>query len=222
MTAGWVTSTLVSYGAAAAGLGLLGMDVYETGTMLYENWEEMSDVEIAGVLGPRIAALAGGWFARGAAQRAFRWGTAKGFTKSSLLVGRLRGIKPHRHHAYPRYLGGAEEQRTTKMPENVHKGLTSKMRTYLRGYDAPGHPGRTMDWAPRWKGVEIQDVFGRPRILSGVGDFHKHVAMRFPNAARNFFLMQQHLAPQPGIGWSVVGATSGYSAVDLARALANR
>jgi len=98
-TAGWVFNSCAVAGATTAsvnsmvlttGIVMLADDFVEATAFLYSNWDQLNAVDVANVVAPRLAAYAGGWYARGAARAAHRWGMQKGYSGVMRMTGTER------------------------------------------------------------------------------------------------------------------------------------
>ena len=99
-----------------------------------------------------------------------------------------RGQKIEKHHSDPQFLGGKKNQELTDIPEKVHDQLHTDLNKHLgQVKDAAGH-----DMAPRRgnSGQQIRSNFSAGERQEAVGDFYKDNAIRYYEAAKDFF--KQH------------------------------
>lgn len=91
----------------------------------------------------------------------------------------------HKHHSYPKYLGGDPKQQTTRMLDSDHKQLHRDMNDFMRQQtDAQGNHMRPQRGN---SGKDIRRNFKTHEIEGALDRFYKGPGAKYKNAAKHFF-----------------------------------
>jgi len=93
-----------------------------------------------------------------------------------------------RHHADPKFLGGAPNQSLTRLAEATHKNLHRDLNDFL--LTRTDKFGNHMRLQRGNSGQDIRQNFSRQERLEALRDFYRGPGATYTDAARDFF--RQH------------------------------
>ncbi|MBL0745584.1 DUF6443 domain-containing protein [Chryseolinea lacunae] len=105
---------------------------------------------------------------------------AKGGSKVLRFFGKYND-----HHSWMKFLGGAVNQKLTRMSAAAHKKLHRKLNEFLKQFKAPN--GKTMSPGPGNSGQRIRRNFSEEQIIKALSKFYRTVGKEFKKAAKDFF-----------------------------------
>lgn len=105
-----------------------------------------------------------------------------GYSASTIKFGKRANI--HKHHSFPKFLGGKPKQELTPMLNSNHQALHKDMNDFLF---TKKKNGRHMRPQRGNSGSRIRNHFSKNEIINALTEFYKGPGAKYKEAARDFF-----------------------------------